>query len=242
MGIQADTATADPGALLGGADGFTAGDAQQGIAPTQVSPTFLNGICDEINAVIIGLGDAKLVGDVGDVPDPIDFGNQQQLNEAILRRIAFQDGYSPGGAYPPWYRRTHAANVSSVDHKWCTWFRNSSRIAVSDNTVENSGHLVVPDESVFWVTFTVNVVRSDSILFLKNVILRALCRRTGGACYVDQQTVVDSFGALGATFTVIATTFSGFPAVAVETTLPVSVGKTFNIAISVEASNVTTGT
>lgn len=242
MGVQADTATAVEGSLLYDADGFTGGDPQQGIPPTQVSASFLNSVCDEINTIIDRCGDAALLTEIGDAVEPVAFNSAQQAGAAIRRRTAFQDGYSPGGSFPAWYRRTYESNGSSVDQKWCTWFRNSSRVAATQNTVQTSGHLVVPDNSVFVATFEVCVVRSDLITAFKVAVLRAVCRRASGICLVDQLTVVDSYGTIVVGLDVIATTYSGTPAVAVETTLPVSVGNTFNIAVSLQAANVTLGT
>ena len=236
MGVQADTATATAGTLDQGADGFTAGDAQQGNAPTQVSGTFLNTVIDEINNAIVTVGKDGV---------SLAFDTFNQLARAIEKRIAFQDGPPLVDAFgnPTWYRRTFDALTSSVEHKWRTWFKNSYRVAAAQASAPILAPITVADNSAFWATFEVVVVRTNLVTTRQGVILRAFCARNGGSCTIDAVTTAASSGALGATFAVVATTdVYGDPAVAVQVTLPASPGNTFNIACSAHASNVTTGT
>lgn len=235
MGIQADTATAVPDLLPDGADGFTSGDPQAGIAPTQVSPTFLNSIVTELNNIVTRVGD-----------DPLAFATEvtvawKQCARAIINRIAFARG---DAGYmvtnPAWYRRTYSAEP--VVENWRTWFRNGFAKNVPDNDTYATCHIVVPDNSQFWVTFEVCVVRVNSITIYRNAIVRASCRRSGGAVIVQAVTQVAGEGPLIATFDVKPGTLIDEPGAYLETTLPISVGNHFNISVSATATNVTLGT
>lgn len=240
MGVQADTATAVPDLLPDDADGFTAGDPQAGVAPTQLSPTFLNSIITELNAIItkVGGGDVALAFGNGDIT-----ATWQQAALAIMTGIAFARGNSglPFTANPAWYRRTFGPAGATAD-KFRTWFRNDESVNVEDNYVDALCHMVVPDNSQFMCTWTVCVVRTNSITVYRNAVIRASCRRNGGAVTVQSVTAVAGDGGLIATFDVKPGTLSGEPAAYLEVTLPVSVGNHFNISASAEATNVTTGT
>ena len=235
MGVQADTATAVPDLLPDGADGFTSGDPQAGIAPTQVSPTFLNSIVTELNNIVTRVGD-----------DPLVFDTEmsvawKQCAKAIINRIAFARGDTAYMiANPAWYRRTYYAQP--VVDNWRTWFRNDFEKNVPDNDAYAVCHILVPDDSQFWVTFEICVVRVNNIAIYRNAIVRASCRRNGGAVTVQAITQVAGDGPLIATFDVKPGTLSGEPAAYLEATMPISVGNHFNISVSATATNVTLGT
>lgn len=245
MGVQADTATAVPDLLPGGADGFTSGDAQAGIAPTQVSPSFLNSVVTEINNAItrVGNGDVALGFNVENIA-----GIWGQLAQAILYRMAHavgDAGFDDFILNAAWYRRTYGPAGATAD-KFRTWFRNDFSVNVEDNFVDAVCHVVVPDNSQFWVTWHVCVVRTNNVTIYRNAVIRASCRRNGGAVTVQSVTAVAGDGGLIATFDVKPGTLPGVngnePAAYLEVTLPVSVGNHFNISASAEAVNVTTGT
>ena len=238
MGIQADTATAVPDGTLGGGDGFTSGDPQVGVPPTQLSDTFLNSIIVEINMAVDRASDGDIALVFGG-----DESSWQQLGKAICYRVAqaVGNGYD-GDPSLPWSRRTFIASALDIERNWRVWMRQGIEKNVANNTVQQTGHIFVPDNSQFWATWEVCVVRTNDVTVYKNTILRASVRRSGGAYTVQNLTTVEEHGGLAATFDVIAHTLNGFSCIAVETTLPVLVGANFNIHAAGHVTNVTTGT
>lgn len=204
--------------------GFTGGDAQAGLSPTQFSPDWCDAVQEEANNVIVDAGYESLDNaDYEQLAKAIDY-----MNFAVYpRRVA--DGYQT-------FRTdlTSALPVASASD-WVGRRKVQGLYAAAQNTVQTWCALTIPDDSQFWALFSACIVQRDSLTTYNHAVLRVSGRKTGGTTTIQKTTVVDSDSA-GIVVTWSVVNSSGNPAM--RAVLPVAVGKTFNLIADASAINV----
>lgn len=223
MGVDITTDKAVAAALIY-SNGFTNGNTQAGQAPTAFDSGWANSVTLEINYAIFA-------GDI--TPTYTDsFASWLQLADSIHEQ---NTNYNPrfGLATRTSYRSHTSGGIAD---NWLKWERTSYVEGAAQNTTQTICSISdIPNDSQFWVTFTGEVVQTDSLTTYSNIILRCSCRKTGGTVTIQKTTTVDSDGALAVTWSVVNS--SGGPALRAQ--LPAVVGKTYNFAAHGIAHNVT---
>lgn len=207
-----------------GLHGFTSGNAESGVPPTQLSADFFDAVTQEIANPILDAGYEALDG-----------SNTEQLSTAIDYEIFEQ--HPRKGA---WGQQTFRSELTSglpvaSAANWLVRRKTQSVYQATQNTTQTWCGLSVPDDSQFWVTFHGVCVQRDSLTTYSHIVLRCSCRKTGGTTTIQRTTTVDSDSAgLVVTWSVVNS--SGLPSI--RAVLPVAVGKTFNLMAYGEALNV----
>jgi len=204
--------------------GFTGGDAQAGLSPTQFSADWCDAVQEEENNVINDAGyEALDNADYEQLAKAIDF-----MNFTVYpRRVS--DGYQT-------FRTdlTSALPVASAEN-WVVRRKVQGLYAAAQNTTQTWCALTIPEDSQFWVVFNGCIVRRDSLTTYNHAVLRISGRKAGGTTTIQKTTVVDSDSA-GIVVTWSVVNSSGNPAM--RAVLPAAVGKTFNLVAFAEAINV----
>lgn len=224
MAAIIQTATKDTDKFGANRHGFTGGDAQAGLSPTQLSPDWCDAVQEEINNVIVDSAYESLDNaDVEQLAKAID-----SMNFAVYpRRVS--DGYQT-------FRTdlTSALPVASAAN-WVVRRKVQGLYAAAQNTTQTWCALTMPDDSQFWALFTANIVQRDSLTTYNHAILRVSGRKTGGTTTIQKTTVVDSDSA-GIVVTWSVVNSGGNPAL--RAVLPVAAAKTFNLIAFAESLNV----
>ncbi len=227
MAVIIETATKkdDVVPLTDGAacDGFVAGDAQVGVAATQLSPKFFNGVTGEINNVILGIH-----GPVA----ALDTDDYSQMMTAIGGRLL--QNYPKSALVTPWlfdWRSQHHSEAAAAE--WMERRRSDRRVNAPDNALYNLCPFTPPDLAQSVVEYTVVMVGTNDLTTRCNVVIKASVRRNGGTVTVQSQaTAFDDSPDGTVTVEVIGT------AVVCRVDVPV-VGENVNIFVTGTITNVT---
>lgn len=223
MAVLIETATAAEDAVNIGpgvfVDGFTPGDPQAGIAPTQLSADWCNQVTGEIDSVINGI-------DAYDTPMALDGDNVNQVRNAISAR--FLSNYPKSFTGAQWvfeWRSQWHDNAAAGD--WKRYERSDREENATDDTTYNMCQFFPPDGSQFIVEYTCVLVNPASITSRCNVKMIASGRRSTNVTIQDSQTVFEDNPGATITVTVEAVT----TAVAIRVDIPAT-GGTYNIFIT----------
>lgn len=229
MGLNIKTATAllNYFITLGPANGFTNGDPQAGIPPTQLDEEFFNALIYELNHIIVF---------AGTTPAFTQYTDLTQIAEAIQQFVsnrAARTYVSP----TTWTMRTFTASIANAYYEWIRRQRQDYRRNVAQSTTQTMCTILdIPDNSQGWATFHGLCVQTDSLTTYSHTVLRASFRKAAGSTTIQKTTVVDSDGALGVTWSVPA--LQTLPCL--RAVLPAAPGKVFNLYAYGETHNVTT--
>jgi hypothetical protein len=230
MGVQSNTASAVVNKFpdLGGANGFTNGDEEAGVDPTQLDEGYFNAVTEEINAVI---------NDIGGLTPLFDVASRRQLRDAILRLMYDQLGSNYVGD-TLWSTRTFPASTATTAEKdWRNWSRDGFAKNVLDNANYDLTALVIPDDSQAIVEYTITVVQTTAINNYYLAKRLVSFKKSGGAVTVQAATTIWSDGALGITGGGLA---GGGGSIVYQVQIPASPGSRYNLHVSARAVNVTT--
>lgn len=224
MGVIIQTTSKVEDKFGAGLHGFTSGNAESGVPPTQLSAEFFDLVSQEVNNPIIDAG----------YESPSSSG-AEQLSTAIDYEIFNQ--YPRKGSWGQQNFRSELTTglpVASAE-SWLVRRKTQSVYQAAQNTTQTWCGLSVPDDSQFWITFHGVCVQRDSLTTYSHVVLRCSCRKTGGTTTVQKTTTVDSDSSgLVVTWSVVNS--SGAPSL--RAVLPVAAGKTYNLMGFGEALNV----
>ena len=177
--IESATAKDNVVPLTDGAtcDGFVAGDAQVGVAATQLTPKFFNGVTGEINNVILGIHGPVVALDTDD---------SSQMMTAIAGRLL--QNYPKSALVTPWlfdWRSQHHSEAAAAE--WMERRRSDRRVNVADDAIYNLCPFTPPDLAQSIVTYTVTMVGTNDLTTRCNVVTVASVRRNGGTVTVQSQ-------------------------------------------------------
>lgn len=212
MGVNSTGENAVAGHLVY-SDGFTNGDPQAGKGPTVLEANWYNSVTAEINYAIAA----------GDITPT--FGTSVSAWSQLADSIAVQDRhYKPRGGTTGTSYKGNFSIAAVAD--WRKWERTADAYNVADNTIQTLCTMLdIPNESQFWLMYHACVVQTDSLTTYNNVVLRVSGRKSGGAVTIQKTTTVDTDGALGVSWSAV----NNLGGPALRATLPVAVGKLFNI-------------
>jgi hypothetical protein len=218
------TATKQVDKFGSGRHGFTGGDAQAGVSPTQFSADWCDSVAEEPNNVIADAGYESL-----------DSADYEQLAKAIdhMNFTVYPRRMSAG--YQTFRTDLESALPVASASDWVVRRKVQGLYAAAQNTTQTWCAVTVPDDSQFWVLFTACIVQRDSLTTYNNVVLRCSCRRTGGTTTIQKTTVEDSDSS-GMVVTWSVVNSSGNPAIRAQ--LPAAAGKTYNLVAYGELINV----
>ena len=234
MGVSANTATAVPDKwpdIPGAASGFTGGDPQAGVAPTQLDPEYFNAVTEEINAVIAILSDGTTV-------PAFTVDDRQQMAEVLMNAFVKQLGNSNLGDVL-WSRRTFpSSTVTAAEKDWREWIRDGYAKNVAANTVNSLCFLSLPNDSQALIEVSLSVVKVSDITDRLLVKFVGAVKKTGGTANVQDYDILYTNGSLGATVDILASSGNVF----VQVSIAPDVGQFYNIHATMTAVNVTTST
>ncbi len=155
MAVFIETATASPDAVGVSPgvtiDGFSAGVPQAGVAPTQFSPKWCNAVMGELNYI---------VNNIHAYDNPItltcdDDGFNSQVTNAINER--FVSNYPKSGVsnFTFEWRSQYHSNPAAAE--WKVLSKSDHLINQADDDSYNLCPIRPPDDSVFFVEYTITV-------------------------------------------------------------------------------------
>lgn len=157
-----------------GRHGFTSGNAQAGVSPTQISFDWCDGVQEEINNVIV-YGEQTIDSD----------GPYTGMREALKKRIR---DVREGNLSTPVTRRTPQLPDQP------TWLERKLTVShqyVSKNAVYGCS-LALPNNSIATFEFTIQCVDRDSPSTYACFVLVGSCRQIAGTCTVNSYSAVHS--------------------------------------------------
>lgn len=222
MGVIIATASKVTDLHGAGVHGFTDGDPQAGVAATEFSDVWANGVQQEINNAILGAED-----------DTLDSNDWEQLAAAI--DFQNRNVYPRIGITSTYYWRGHAtpgAGATYRRHEESGYRENSA-----DNTIQNLVGMLIPSNSQATVILRGSLVKSDDMTVYGNGIYAASIVNNAGTYTLQSWTpVMEDINFIGLIFEPIA---SG--GIYLRATIPASVGNVFNIFATISAEVVVWG-
>ena len=159
-------------------DGFTSGDPQIGLSPTQLSAKYFDTLTAEVNNVIRGIHAP------GGSLDP---DNSAQAMEAINARLTSNWPKTNESWVFEWRSQYHAASASQA---WLRRERSDRKENVADNADYNLAPFAPADLSQFLVTYVVVLVGTNNLTTRCIHERKASARRNGGAVTIQQQSAI----------------------------------------------------
>lgn len=150
MGVIIDTATKKTDKFGAGIHGFTSGDPQAGIAPTQFSSDWADGVQQEIN---------NAIADEGSSTYPLTNVDRHQLAK-VMQLIGAQRRPRPQFSGPFTFR-AHSGNATS--EAWYRWDNSDAVVAKASGTTWSGCGFTMPGAAlVFQVEFKTHVIETTS--------------------------------------------------------------------------------
>lgn len=204
-----------------GRHGFTEGNPQVGLAATQLSSDWCDGVSEEINEAI-------LAGEYG----ALDNADRQQLAFAIDYQVTHR---FPRLSAPPSTWRGHSTAGPAASY--LRYEESGYRVNSVNNSVQSLVGMTLPTNSQASVIMRGSLVRSDSMTVYGNCIYVASIRNSAGTYTLQSSTaMLSDQNFIGLVMAPIA---SG--GIYLRFTIPVSVGNVFNIFASISAEVVVWG-
>lgn len=222
MGIIIDSATKSPNAALVApgvfVDGFSSGDPQIGLAATQFTAAWCNGVQSEI-----GLAITKLV------PGSEVNNNHGQLGASILERIRAQ--VNDGGLSQTCEWRADYI-VSPTDAaaatEWKEYRTSQRKVAAAKNTVHHMCSFTPPDDSQILVEYRAVVAAVQLASARANYVWHASFRRSGNVVSQDGEIIYSDNNIADLTVTPVESGTS----IRLDISVPNTPNDTYNIFVT----------
>jgi hypothetical protein len=212
-----DTATKAEDLNGVGKDGFTSGNSNSGIPPTQVSAQWFNDSQEEICRVIEDAGVT-----LGSATDQLSFAIEGRIR--YRRPIQFTQSLHS-------FRSHNTAG--DVRDNWRVWEATDYKKGVAGNTTQLLFFFNLPTElqnCQMWVEVWANLVDDVDIDYYSNVHLRASVKRVTGSPVIQKSTEVDIDTDGGNPYDVVWSLVGGGGSLlTLSAELPVAIGSSFNI-------------
>lgn len=228
MAVIIDSATKSPNKLsiLGQSiDGFTGGDPQANVPPTQLTPKWCDTVQQEIGDTILRFGGGPLNGDL-----------PAQMGEAVYNKLLHRYPHAPNTILlDEWHTQYHT--TPAVD--WKVHRLTDHKIAAAKNTVHNMCSFIPPDQSQVLVRWRASAV-STSLLSARAHYVWESCFRRDGNVFTETDTMIFEDNNIDALFTVTPTV-SG-TSLRLSINAPNSPNYTYNLFVSGEFQVLTMAT
>lgn len=189
--------------------GFTSGNPQAGVAATELSDDWCDGVQQEINNTI------ELYG------DPLDNTDRTQLSYSIDQQIRYRQPRFGGYVVDTW-----CSEPSPASTDWLRRERSTGLLGVANNTVQNMLAMTMPSNSQATLLLRGSVIQADSNTNYTNYAVFVSVRNSSGTYTVQSTgTAMLNDNVAGVTITCVIIG----AAIYMRFSLPVLAGKFFNI-------------
>ncbi|MBL9102176.1 MAG: hypothetical protein JNL82_14525 [Myxococcales bacterium] len=165
--------TLDDGSTM---HGFTGGVAQAGIKPTQLSAAYFDALSGELGNVIRGIHSADSI-------PTLDANSKKQVMDAINGR--FLKNYPKSAPPSPWVFEWRSEYLVGSQINWKVRQRTDSELNVSANNIYYLCNFAPPDDSQFFVEYSVLIVDTNSLTSRFITKLLASGRRASGTITIQ---------------------------------------------------------
>jgi hypothetical protein len=221
MGVIIDTASKVVDKFAAGVHGFDAGDPQTGRDPTALSDDWCDGVQQELNSAI----------EISGIT--LDNADRDQLAESIDEQITYRYGRFSARTNT-W--RSHSSGGGGTTGSWLRQERSSILQGVASNTVQNLLGMTMPSNSQATMVLRGSIVRTDLMTAYGNVISHASIVNNAGV-YTIQSSNNSTLQDITVGGLIIVPVIVG-AAIYLRFTIPVAVGKFWNIMVSGSLENV----
>lgn len=218
MGVIINTSAKITDEYGAGIHGFDVGDPQAGRPPTQLSADWCDGVQQETNNAILT------------APLSIDNSDRTQLAQSIDAQIRTRKPRFGGVVVDTWCSEPSPSNAT-----WLRRERSQGLTGVSNNTVQNLLAMTLPSNSQASFLVRGSIVQFDSITNYTNYAAFASVRNAAGVYTVQGTAVLLNDNIAGVTMAVVVIG----AALYLRFTIPVLVGKSFNLFATGSLENVT---